>query len=63
MFYNEEEPLDRYWEKISKTYKLVKKLGYGSSGEVVAAIRRDTKEPVAIKMIKIPKGDDNLTYL
>lgn len=36
-------PLDRNWRCVNESYKLVRKLGSGSSGEVVYAINRVTK--------------------
>ena len=55
-------PLDRNWKQVSEQYKLVRKLGAGSSGEVVYSIHRTSRQKVAIKMIKIP-SDNTLNYL
>ena len=61
-FENNAKPLDKNWHVVKDKYKLIKKLGAGSSGEVVYAMNRATKEKFAIKMIKIPK-DNGLNYL
>ena len=61
-FEKNQKPLDRNWHHVKDKYQLVKKLGAGSSGEVVYSIHRATKERVAIKMIKIP-SDNRLNYM
>jgi serine/threonine protein kinase len=40
------------WKLVKKNYSITRFLGEGSYGEVVKARHRQTKEPVAIKMIK-----------
>ena len=49
----DKELLDHTWKSINGSYKLKYRLGKGSSGEVVLARSRETKELVAIKQIKI----------
>jgi serine/threonine protein kinase len=47
-----EHSLDPLWGTIRKDYKLVEQLGKGSYGEVLKAVHRETKQHVAIKLMK-----------
>ena len=37
---------------LFKHYKLIKKIGEGSFGEIYVAVHRDTKEQYAIKLVR-----------
>lgn len=53
---NEQKPkivLGPGWKPVKKNYSITRFLGEGTYGEVVKARHRLTKEPVAIKMIKV----------
>ena len=55
-----EKKLEPYWKFILEKYKPKKRLGTGSSGEVILARNRATSELVAIK--HIPVGDHDVMY-
>ena len=40
------------WEQVRKTYKLKQVIGEGSFGKVIEARHRETREKVAIKLIR-----------
>ena len=49
--------LSSHWKHVTEKYKPKRRLGSGASGEVILAKCRRTKEPVAIKHIKMEGVD------
>ena len=44
--------MDTLWKNVRKDYKLLEEMGQGSYGQVIKAMKRDTKQVVAIKLMK-----------
>jgi male germ cell-associated kinase len=49
--------MDNLWRHVRKDYKLLEEMGQGSYGQVIKAMKRDTKAIVAIKLMKNIFGD------
>ena len=49
--------MDPLWKDVRHEYKLLEEMGQGAYGQVIKAMHRQTKQHVAIKLMKNIFGD------